>query len=133
MRRTSLITASLAVAALTLAACNGDNGDNGADPADATTNIDVLGTDGLDFEPDSFVVPAGQEVTVELTSEAGNDHNFIIEDLDGADVEVVFADAGETETGTFTADNAGTYEFFCDVPGHREAGMVGTLEVVEEG
>lgn len=25
----------------------------------------------------------------------------------------------------------GTYEFYCTVPGHREAGMVGTLIVTE--
>ena len=129
MRRTSLITAALALASLTLAACNGDNG---ADPADATTNIEVLGTDGLAFEPDSFVVPAGQEVTVELTSEPGNEHDLVIEDVNGTDIDVVHADPGETATGTFTIDDAGTYEFVCTVPGHREAGMVGTLEVVED-
>jgi uncharacterized cupredoxin-like copper-binding protein len=128
MRRTSLITASLALAALTLGACNGDNGD---EPGEATTNIEVLGTDSLDFEPDAFTVPAGQEVTVELTSEGGVEHDFVIEDLDGEDVEVVHADPGETATGTFTIDDAGSYTFFCEVPGHRQAGMEGPLEVVE--
>jgi uncharacterized cupredoxin-like copper-binding protein len=130
MRRTSLITASLALAALTLGACNGDNGDA---PAEATTNIEVLGTDSLDFEPTSFTVPAGQEVTVELTSEAGVEHDFVVEDVDGADLDVVHADPGETATGTFTIDDAGSYTFFCSVPGHREAGMEGSLEVVDEG
>jgi uncharacterized cupredoxin-like copper-binding protein len=130
MRRTSLITASVALAALTLSACNGDNGD---DAGEATTNIEVLGTDSLDFEPTSFTVPAGQEVTVELTSEAGVEHDFVIEDVDGGDLDVVHADPGETATGTFTIDDAGSYDFFCSVPGHRQAGMEGTLEVVDEG
>jgi uncharacterized cupredoxin-like copper-binding protein len=128
MRRTSLITASVALAALGLSACNGDDA---GDAGEATTNIEVLGTDSLDFEPDAFTVPAGQEVTVELTSEAGVEHDFVIEDLDGEDVEVVHADPGETATGTFTIDDPGTYTFFCDVPGHRQAGMEGPLEVVE--
>ncbi len=127
MPRTSLITASLALAALTLGACNGDDA-----PADATTNIEVLGTDSLDFEPDQFTVPAGQQVTVELTSEAGVEHDFLVEDVDGADLDVVHADPGETATGTFTIDDAGSYTFFCSIPGHREAGMEGSLEVVED-
>jgi uncharacterized cupredoxin-like copper-binding protein len=78
-------------------------------------------------------VPAGQEVTVELTSEAGVEHDFVVEDVDGADLDVVHADPGETATGTFTIDDAGSYTFFCSVPGHREAGMEGSLEVVDEG
>jgi uncharacterized cupredoxin-like copper-binding protein len=33
------------------------------------------------------------------------------------------------DTSTFTIDNlpAGKYVFYCDVPGHRAAGMEGTL------
>ena len=34
---------------------------------------------------------------------------------------------GKTSTSVELA--AGTYTFFCTVPGHREAGMVGTLQI----
>lgn len=40
--------------------------------------------------------------------------------------------AGEAVTAAFTPTEPGTYEFYCSVPGHREAGMVGTL-IVSEG
>jgi uncharacterized cupredoxin-like copper-binding protein len=35
---------------------------------------------------------------------------------------------GDTGSATINAP-AGTYEYYCNVPGHREAGMVGTLTV----
>jgi azurin len=36
---------------------------------------------------------------------------------------------GETDTITFTAPAAGTYDFICTYPGHLLAGMRGTLTV----
>lgn len=39
--------------------------------------------------------------------------------------------AGETKTLTFNSGAAGEYEFYCSIPGHREAGMVGKL-IVED-
>ncbi len=36
---------------------------------------------------------------------------------------------GQTNTIEFTPTKPGTYEFFCTVAGHKEAGMVGTLVV----
>jgi plastocyanin len=123
--RPTLFTAVLAATALGLAGCGGDDGSG-----EAATDIEVMGEDSLEFDPDAFTVPAGQEVTVTLTS-GGVEHDFVIEDLDGEDVEVVHADANQTETGTFTADSPGTYTVYCAVPGHREAGMEAVLEVVE--
>jgi uncharacterized cupredoxin-like copper-binding protein len=40
---------------------------------------------------------------------------------------------GETAVLEFTPTQPGTYEFFCTVPGHKEAGMVGTLIVKQVG
>ncbi|TMW73916.1 plastocyanin/azurin family copper-binding protein [Alteribacter natronophilus] len=35
----------------------------------------------------------------------------------------------ETSSIIFTPLKTGTYEFFCTIPGHKEAGMRGTLIV----
>jgi uncharacterized cupredoxin-like copper-binding protein len=39
--------------------------------------------------------------------------------------------AGDTNTFTFTAPAAGTYQYVCTVAGHAPAGMVGTFTVTE--
>src|SRR5215217_1894530 len=53
-------------------------------------------------------------------------HNFSIDEL-GIDIDIA---PGETQETVINAP-AGEYEFYCNVPGHKEAGMVGTLIVTE--
>ncbi len=52
-------------------------------------------------------------------------HTFTIDEL-GINISV---GAGLTVTREFKVDKAGTFAFYCAVPGHRDAGMEGTLEV----
>lgn len=111
-------------ATLSLAACGGGDGADGA-AAGGDAAVQVTGTDALAFEPSRLTAPVG-EVTVELTSEPGTNHTFTIEEL--GDQEVVEAAAGETASGTVQLA-AGSYTFYCSVPGHRDAGMEGTLTV----
>lgn len=117
-------------AVLVLAACGGgeDAGDggDGGDGAPAASQVAVTGTNSLAFEPSELTTSAG-EITVALTAEDGVNHTFVVEDANG-DVTVVEAAPGETASGTITLA-AGTYTFYCDVPGHRDAGMEGTLTV----
>lgn len=145
MRRVPLLLTAL-VSALLLVSC-------GDDAPSTSTELSVSGTDELAFEPDAFAVPVGTEVTVEFTAEGAVEHDLVIEEAamvgmtgeqghgehededhatDDGDLHVAHADAGETATATFTIDEAGSYEVFCSVPGHREAGMVAELTVVEE-
>ncbi|MDQ3669292.1 MAG: cupredoxin domain-containing protein, partial [Actinomycetota bacterium] len=105
--------------------------------------VAAVGTDRLAFEPNEFTISAGQEVTLELTA-ASVDHDFIVEGAaefgaaeagdeadDPDDLPVARADPGEIVTATFTIDKAGTYTVYCSVPGHRDAGMVASLEVID--
>lgn len=116
------------VSSLLLAACGGGDTVGGGAPADdapASGTVQVVGTDSLAFEPATLTARAG-EVTVELTTEDGVNHDFVIEELD--DLVVAEAGAGDTDTGTVEL-GPGVYTFYCSVPGHRPAGMEGTLTV----
>jgi plastocyanin len=93
--------------------------------ADGARIIEVTAR-SFEFDPDSLEVDLGEDIAIELHSEDA-EHDFV---FDGN--HVVAAEAGETATGGFTApDEAGSYDFYCTVEGHREAGMEGTLVVSE--
>ncbi|HEX5992106.1 MAG TPA: cupredoxin domain-containing protein, partial [Thermomicrobiales bacterium] len=76
------------------------------------------------FEPDELSIPAETDVTVQLPNEGVTLHNFSIDEL-GISVDIA---PGATEETVINAP-AGTYEYYCNVPGHKPAGMVGTLTV----
>lgn len=130
MRSVKPWAAALAAASIALTACGG-GGDTSSSSSDAGTTasggsaLALTGTIDLKFDPTSASVDAG-DVEVSLTSE-GVVHNVVVEGVNG-DAVVVEAQAGETATGTVSL-TAGTYTFYCNVAGHREAGMEGTLTV----
>lgn len=80
------------------------------------------------FDPDVIVVEAGQDVIVEIENVGDATHTFTIDEF-AVDVSLA---PGEQEEITFTATEEGTFEFYCDEPGHRDAGMYGYLGVGEE-
>jgi uncharacterized cupredoxin-like copper-binding protein len=83
----------------------------------------VENTDAVlhDFSVDKIEVTKGHA--------AGEGHHDM--DMGGmADPDLHLAvDAGKTATLEFTPTKAGTYTFYCTVPGHKDAGMKGTLTV----
>jgi plastocyanin len=79
----------------------------------------------LFFEPAALDAAPGT-VTIELVNQGSAQHTFVIEEA--GDTTVADAAAGETATGSIDLE-AGTYTIYCDVPGHREGGMEGTLTV----
>lgn len=82
---------------------------------------------GLAYTTTEATTNAGK-VTIDFNNPQGLAHNVVIEDSNGetaASTEIVTE--GEETT---TADlKPGTYHFYCSIPGHREAGMEGTLTV----
>lgn len=89
----------------------------------AAANFVIVSRDIL-FEPAVMTIAAESDVTISLPNEGFAPHNFSIDELE---ISVDLA-PGETKEVVINAP-AGEYEFYCNVPGHREAGMVGTLTV----
>lgn len=82
---------------------------------------------GLAYTSKTASAKAGS-VTVDFTNPQGVGHDVAIENSKGevvGETEIV----AEGESSTTVELEPGTYKFFCTVPGHREAGMEGTLTV----
>ncbi len=127
--------------ALVLAGCAGA-------PPSGPQEITLTALD-LVYEPKTFEVAAGRPVVLTMVNEGALEHDFSImeihveimsevqeeemqHDMSGMEMEPELhfsAPAGETRSIEFTPTEAGSYEFFCTVAGHKEAGMVGTLLV----
>jgi nitrite reductase (NO-forming) len=79
----------------------------------------------ISFEPTDATIPANADVTFVLPNNGAVLHTFVIDELGVHSGDIP---AGETVEIVVNAP-AGTYEYYCDVPGHKVAGMVGTLIV----
>lgn len=122
------------VISLILTACGG--------ASSPTTDIHVTLTD-FQFSPNSFTVPAGEEIALTVANTGAVIHNFIImelgyntgsefDDEDHAHIywEVDVSSGNSTETSFTAPQEPGDYEVVCSTPGHVQAGMIGQLTVV---
>lgn len=87
--------------------------------------LPVLETPGMQFDQSQLRARVGEPVALHLANTHSVPHSF---DIDALNVHVPVA-AGQEGLVLFVPQQAGTYEFYCGVPGHRESGMVGTLTV----
>jgi len=85
--------------------------------------ITIEGVD-IDWNPNEATIPANTDVTITVPNNGVTFHTFVIEEF-GIKLEL---EPGQTKEVVVNAP-AGRYQFICDVPGHEEAGMVGTLIV----
>ena len=143
MRRASAAACVAVVAALGLVACGGGSSNNdttaAATPPPATTtggggaggsstvNISTPSGTELAYDQKSATAKAGS-VTIDFQNNESIPHDVAVESSSGDTVgQTDLVASGSANT---TVDlQPGTYQFFCTVPGHREAGMQGTLTV----
>lgn len=112
----------------------------------------------LSFEPGALTLTAGTAYELTLTNQGALLHDWTVESIPVRDVTEkgsgahdmgqmpgmsgsstangdpttrlhIAAQGGKTGSLRFTPTRAGEYEFWCTVPGHREAGMRGRLVV----
>jgi nitrite reductase (NO-forming) len=75
----------------------------------------------------TITVAWGDFVTISVANGEGMIHNL---HLDGYNVGTAsLAGTGATGTIHFQATQQGTFAYYCSIPGHREAGMVGSFSV----
>ena len=85
-------------------------------------NIDADPNGQLLFTASKATAPAGK-ITIKFANTSGVPHNIAI---DGKGKTPITPKGGGSFTANFTP---GTYTYYCEVPGHRQAGMQGTLTV----
>ncbi|MBB3185555.1 plastocyanin [Halomonas fontilapidosi] len=126
MPRLLIDTAKGRMASIVLALVTMVAGSTGMASQSETVEISITAQQGFQFEPTELEIPVGAEVILVFENAGIMGHNLHIPELE------VMTDTitpGKTETVEFTFDEAGTYAFRCEVPGHAEAGMTGKLVV----
>lgn len=126
--------AALVALALAVAGCGGSDAGSPAQASTSNAPGEVLSLSAdpsgqLRFTPSKLTAPKAGTITLNMTNpaSAGGEHGVAIEG-NGVDEEGRVVAPGATST--VTADlEPGTYTFYCPVPGHRQAGMTGTLTV----
>ncbi len=137
--------ASALAAALVLAACSPQPPEvdpiaqiPAAQRTEATASEGVGGSESESAGAATFVavdiaweaapekLPAGA-AEIEIVNDGSTVHNVAFKELNDGEV-VVEAPGGETDTGAVELE-PGTYTYFCAVPGHEQAGMIGELTV----
>lgn len=104
----------------------GAGNDRARSKADAT--VEIVAKE-FSFAPESVKISLGQTVEFKLRNRGVLAHNLTIENV-GKKTKTI--QSGNQDTLRFTPDEPGEYCFYCAVPGHRDAGMTGTLVVAKE-
>lgn len=77
------------------------------------------------FTPNAITVNKGDKVKITFKNSNGF-HDLKIDEYNVATKQI---QGGSQDVVEFTADKAGTFEYYCSVGTHRAMGMVGTLKV----
>jgi plastocyanin len=109
------------------AAAEGGKESGGGEGGGSTVKFEADPGGDLAYTTTEASAKAGK-VTIDFNNPQGLTHDVAIESSNGEEVGKTDLIASE-ETSTAVNLKPGTYTFYCSVPGHREAGMEGTLTV----
>ena len=118
------------------------------DPANVSRTIDIIMDDHMRFTPSNIQVEAGETVRFFIKNVGQVPHEMVIgsiEELKAHAAEMLAAPGMEHEEPNMITlqpgkvgglvwqfDQPGKVDFACLIPGHTEAGMVGTVEVIRD-
>lgn len=109
--------------------------EEGANPAPGDVDVTITALESgcpagktYCFDVTEIRARVGDSITITAVNDPGNalEHDVQIDEFD---VHVHLHDPGDQDNVTFVADRAGTFTFYCSVPGHRQVGMEGSLIV----
>jgi nitrite reductase (NO-forming) len=95
-------------------------------PSSLSANVTITSSE-FKFSPSHIQVPLAQKVTFTLDNKGVVEHDVTIQAAGFS----LLAKAGQVATGEYTFDKPGVFDLICSIPGHKEAGMQGTLTVVD--
>ncbi len=116
------VTVAIAIAVMIVTASGPEFAPEASLPTSGADETTVIGTE-FAFDPDELVLSLNATITFD--NQGVVVHNIEIDGVAGFKVE---AQAGQTATGSIDVA-PGEYVIFCSIPGHREAGMEGSLTV----
>jgi plastocyanin len=103
----------------------GEAAKGGGGAASTTLDLEASETE-LAYDTTNLSAKAGK-VTIDFKNPSALEHNVVIEQ-NGKEL-AGFEPIAQGEASESAELKPGTYTFYCSVPGHREAGMQGTLTV----
>ena len=99
----------------------------------AATELKIVATD-LKFTPATLQAKVGQTVKLLMENKGVIEHDIALPtiqaDKPAATLKAI-AKPNQSTSLEFTPTAPGNYEYVCTIPGHKEAGMKGTLNVTQ--
>jgi plastocyanin len=116
------------VPALVLAACGGGSGGSSSTATTpANPNLTVIAEE-IHYDKKEYSVAAG-EVRIAYPNQGTQTHTLVVQSPAGDNIDPKLRVGPGKETGGVYQLPAGNYTIYCDITGHRAAGMVATLTV----
>ena len=102
----------------------------GAENVPPEASVKEFAVTGINFSfsETEIRVRKGDKVRINFKSESGF-HDWVVDAFNAKTKQV---SGGQSSSVEFTADTAGTFEYYCSVGSHRSMGMVGKLIVEDE-